>query len=312
MKIQFAALVLLAVSSYGAPVTGNEGGAYVETIIEDTTTCPSDAQETVAEVHVASSCKLRTQSGTISLMESLGQGIGGQVFRAERLEEIAFKVFKVTEAEQKDEDKLSSKLMSIQKEAKIAFKAGLALVPTVEKYGEVYGLPMKLVPGKNAEAEILEMGPSVASKIEIYNSIKIAIKELHALGIIHGDAKPGNFIFKNGKSIAVDFGRSTLIGEPTFMITEQVTVGEYPLFGQEFLDQTALIGGLLLAIANLGPEREDYLAKYYEFAAMIVDDFKTHFAHEEDVSGLNNFGDCLYAMLGSKYLEAWRSRAEEP
>jgi hypothetical protein len=207
------------------------------------------APDDVATVGVAASCTApgfsehkpvpQTIAGRYRLIERLGAGGGGEVYRAHDGElgrEVALKILS-TKAGEKS-------LTRFRREVGVAQQLnhpGLVQVYDIGHDNDLYYLSMQLVHGKSLSVRVHEEGPlSVPEARKLFVEIADAVRYLHSVGLVHRDIKPANVLLdaKTGRALLGDFGlaRSALdsesenteiAGTPGYMAPE-IMLGEAP------------------------------------------------------------------------------------
>ena len=141
------------------------------------------------------------------LVEKIGQGGMGEVFRAEDTKlgrEVAIKV--LPEMMAADADRLAR----FEREARSLAALNhpnIAAIYGLEEADDTRFLVLELVPGETL-AEHIERGPiPVEQALQIARQIAEGMAEAHAAGILHRDLKPANVkVTPDGKVKVLDFG----------------------------------------------------------------------------------------------------------
>ena len=174
-----------------------------------------------------------SQVGKFKIVDKLGQGAMGEVFRA--LDpvlgrEVAIKV--VTGKLSADE----GARLRFQREAQSAAQLNHPNIITVYDFGEEQGMAfmaMELLEGSDLR-ELLAQGKveSLEDKLAIMEQILDGLAFAHAKGVVHRDLKPGNVhVLPNGQIKIMDFGLArraqdgaatgVIMGTPYYMAPEQ-------------------------------------------------------------------------------------------
>jgi hypothetical protein len=146
------------------------------------------------------------------LLDRIGEGGFGAVWRAKRLSDGALVAIKLIRPEIVDERSLSR----FQREAELSRSIHHANVVEVLDHGTHEGRPylvMELLEGESLEARLEKLPPpTVAELAQWMRGALAGLSAVHARGIVHRDLKPGNlFLTKTGDAITVkvlDFGLS--------------------------------------------------------------------------------------------------------
>jgi serine/threonine protein kinase len=156
-----------------------------------------------------------TKLGAYEIVESIGAGGMGQVYRARdsRLgRDVAIKV---------SVQKFSE---HFEREARVVASLNHPNVCTLHDVGPNY-LVMELVEGATL-AERIKQGPvPLDEALRIAKQIADALDAAHERGIVHRDLKPGNVMIKPDGSVKVlDFGLAKMGGTPTVMTEDSPTI----------------------------------------------------------------------------------------
>ena len=165
-----------------------------------------------ADRNISQSDKPSTQSAIAGykIIETLGEGGYGTVYRAEQVQlhrEVALKVLKKDSDAQDHDERIASFL----REARLA--AGLRDPRLVQIYdvGESEGqhfLSMELIEGGSLTRKIRRDGPMPwQAVIRMIRDVALALKVAHAAKLVHRDVKPGNILMTdNGQAKLTDLG----------------------------------------------------------------------------------------------------------
>jgi serine/threonine protein kinase len=151
--------------------------------------------------------------GKFSVLEALGTGGFGTVYRARQLQfdrEVAIKVLDVPEFDE-------SLLKRFEREAKILQQFQTKYIPTIYGYGLWDGRPymaMELVDGPTLQNVLQAEHSLPLERLQsIIADVATALEYAHQRGIVHRDLSPANIILvqNNGKEEAriIDFGLAT-------------------------------------------------------------------------------------------------------
>jgi serine/threonine protein kinase/class 3 adenylate cyclase len=135
------------------------------------------------------------QLGRFRLLETLGQGGLGQVFRAEDLADGAIVAIKVLHT---DVAGRPAALRRFRKEARLLADARSPYVANLIEMNEdggVHYLAQEFVPGPNLGRLIAERGPlPEALALAVISDVAHALADAHRKGIVHRDVKPENIL----------------------------------------------------------------------------------------------------------------------
>jgi predicted ATPase/serine/threonine protein kinase len=173
-----------------------------------------------------------TRFGSYEILERLGAGGMGEVYRAKdtRLErEVAIKTLSLEQCSQPEA------LSRFEQEARSACALNHPNIVTIYELGHVNGtryISMELVIGETVR-ELLASGPIPFRKaVAIAAQIADALAKVHAIGIVHRDLKPQNLMVSGDATAKIlDFGVAKLLGvnptpdsDASTTLTEQGTV----------------------------------------------------------------------------------------
>jgi serine/threonine-protein kinase len=153
--------------------------------------------------------------GPLRLLERLGQGAFGDVYRAwDQLldREVALKLLPPDPAG-------SESAASFVREGRLLARVRHPSVVTVfgaEQIGDTAGLWMEFVHGRTLEELLDSRGPfSAAEATEICLDLCGALSAVHAAGLLHGDIKTHNVMRSDdGRTVLMDFGSGCEVGDP--------------------------------------------------------------------------------------------------
>jgi serine/threonine protein kinase len=144
------------------------------------------------------------------LVDLLGQGSMGRVFRAEDVTLRRYVALKVLPTKNK-EGQRDQKIEQFIREARSAASVEHPNAVTVYEIGETSGvhyIAMELVEGGNLERLVRASGPmEIDRACQIIAEAAEALSAAHLQGIIHRDVKPSNLLLsRNGRCKLADFG----------------------------------------------------------------------------------------------------------
>ena len=162
----------------------------------------------------------RVVAGRYELLESVGHGAMGTVWRARDLRldrEVAAKEVRLP-GPMTSHDRSVLRERSLR-EARVAARLTHPGVVTVHDVIEAEGSPwiiMELVPSRSLSQVLAEDGPlSPARAAAMGVTMLEALGSAHAAGVVHRDVKPGNILITpDGRAVLTDFGIATLHGDP--------------------------------------------------------------------------------------------------
>jgi hypothetical protein len=202
------------------------------------TNAAAAAQDETGQTHSSSqweSMKLPTKVGDYELIEELGRGGMGVVFRARQISlnrEVAVKM--ILRGRLASESDLQRFLAEASATARLEHPN---IVPVYE-VGDVDGRPffsMQLVEGETLSQRVADSPLPQRQSAEIVATIARAIDFAHQRGVLHRDVKPSNILISpDGTPMITDFGLAKrvdveadltrsgmLVGTPAYMSPEQ-------------------------------------------------------------------------------------------
>jgi serine/threonine protein kinase/predicted transcriptional regulator YheO len=177
-----------------------------------------------------------TFAGRYEIIEELGKGGMGRVFRAEDTklkQQIALKLIKTEIAADK---KIIERFRNELKTARMIAHPNVCRMFDLGEEKGTHFITMEYVPGEDLKTMIRMSGKlGVGTAVNIARQVCAGLAEAHKLNIIHRDLKPNNIMIdKDGHAHIMDFGiarslevkgttgAGVMIGTPEYMSPEQV------------------------------------------------------------------------------------------
>ena len=176
-----------------------------------------------------------TDFGKYRILEKLGEGGMGAVYRAEDTRLGRHVAIKVLTGLQRTDDEARARFLS---EARAASSLEHPNIATLYDFDEVDGQPfiaMQLVEGGTLKDEVARGPLSDARTHEVISAVANALSAAHAKGIVHRDVKCENVLVgSDGAVVLTDFGvarlahgdtltaTDALVGTPAYMAPEQL------------------------------------------------------------------------------------------
>jgi serine/threonine-protein kinase len=211
---------------------------------EDFRVCPFDSAVLTEASAFSDPMIGRTLDGRFRIIEIIGQGGMGAVYKAVHTQMDRICAIKLLAPVSTDRE---SAIARFRREAKLTSRIDSPNAVTIYDFGEaepgLLYLAMEYVEGESlADLLARERFLAVDRAVSITNQIARALTAAHSLGIVHRDLKPANIMLtrKNGESEVVkvlDFGIAKsviddhadnltqtgfILGTPTYMSPEQV------------------------------------------------------------------------------------------
>ncbi|HYN07003.1 MAG TPA: FHA domain-containing serine/threonine-protein kinase [Vicinamibacterales bacterium] len=234
--------------------------------------------------------------GSLRLIDRLGQGAFGDVYRAwdQNLDRVvALKLMPATNA-------AVEPAASFVREGRLLARVRHPNVVTIfgaEHLGDMAGLWMEFVHGRTLGELLDSRGTfSAAEATEICLDLCGALSAVHSAGLLHGDVKPHNVMrSEDGRMVLMDFGSGCELGDPSarsgtplYLAPEifreepatiradiyslgvllfHLVTGEYPVTGESLSElRRAHQTGSRRAVTSLRPDLHPTLARVIERA----------------------------------------------
>lgn len=165
------------------------------------------------------------------LLRRVGRGTHGSVYHAIQAQtgrQVALKVFEPVE---EPDATLPAQVEHERAASAVLRHRNLARIHAMGEYGPRQWLASEYLPGGSL-AECIGKGLSPARALRVFDDLLRGLGHAHARGIVHGDVKPANVLFRepacSGDAVLVDFGSARGLhpgaqgGTPGYMSPEQV------------------------------------------------------------------------------------------
>ena len=177
-----------------------------------------------------------TPFGRYRLVEMLGQGGMGEVWRAYDTETKRIVAIKVLPAFLADDNEY---VQRFRREAEAAAQLNSPHVIPIHHYGEIDGrlyVDMRLIEGSDLQT-VLSQGPlAPARAVRIIEGVALALHAAHQVGLLHRDVKPSNILLdRDDFAYLIDFGIARKADE-TRLTKSGNTIGTFAYIAPERLD----------------------------------------------------------------------------
>ena len=181
----------------------------------------------------------RTQVGKYELLERIGTGGFGSVWRAR---DPTFDRLVAIKSCTHEDPRLRERFL---REAKIAAALQHPHLTTVLDFGEHEGVPylvQELLPGEDLAHQMLRRVPTtLVERVRILLQVASGLAHAHRQGVLHRDVKPGNVrILPDGTAKLMDFGVAKRVDDDSRLTSEGVAVGTLGYMAPEQLESKPL------------------------------------------------------------------------
>jgi serine/threonine protein kinase len=181
--------------------------------------------------------------GRYRLIELLGRGGMGEVWRAHDTDTDRIVAIKVLPAHFSDNEEFQKRF---RREAHAAAGLNSPHVVPIHNYGEIDGrlyVDMRLIEGRDLQAVLTEGPLEPKRAVRIIEGVALALHAAHQIGLVHRDVKPSNILLdSNDFAYLIDFGIARAIDE-TRMTQTGNTIGTFQYIAPERLGTGAVEDG---------------------------------------------------------------------
>jgi serine/threonine protein kinase len=196
-----------------------------------------------------------TPFGRYRLMELLGRGGMGEVWRAHDTETDRVVAIKVLPAHLSDDEEFQRRF---RREAHTAARLNSPNVIPIHNYGEIDGrlyVDMRLIEGHDLESVLAEGPLDPTRAVNIVGQVAKALHAAHKVVLLHRDIKPSNILLDDDDfAYLIDFGIARVLNE-TRMTKTGYAVGTFQYIAPE----------------RLGTGDEDARADIYSLACVLYE-----------------------------------------
>jgi serine/threonine protein kinase len=177
-----------------------------------------------------------TPFGRYRLIELLGRGGMGEVWRAYDTETKRIVAIKVLPAHLVDDNEFVHRF---RREAEAAAQLNSPHVVPIHNYGEIDGrlyVDMRLIEGRDLQTVLADGPLEPAKAVRVIEGVAMALHAAHQVGLMHRDVKPSNILLDaNDFAYLIDFGIARAMND-TRMTKTGSTIGTFAYIAPERLD----------------------------------------------------------------------------
>ncbi|MEV2276266.1 protein kinase [Nocardiopsis sp. NPDC049922] len=179
--------------------------------------------------------ELPERIGHYVIRRRIGQGGMGVVYQAEDPRTEQFVAVKVLKPEVAGDHIARARLAREVETMRRVQSPNVAEVIDADTQAELPWVVTEYIPGPTLDATVTDHGPLRGRALTRFVAgLARAIKDIHAVDVIHRDLKPGNVIISNGEPIVIDFGiahavdgakltqTGTFVGTPSYLSPEVI------------------------------------------------------------------------------------------
>ncbi|WP_040699076.1 serine/threonine protein kinase [Nocardiopsis kunsanensis] len=179
--------------------------------------------------------ELPERIGHYTIRRRIGQGGMGVVYQAEDPRTNQFVAVKVLKPEVAGDEIARARLAREVETMRRVQSPNVAEVIEADTQAELPWVITEYIPGPTLDSTVTDHGPLRGRALTRFvTGMARAIKDIHAVDVIHRDLKPGNVIISNGEPIVIDFGiahavdgakltqTGTFVGTPSYLSPEVI------------------------------------------------------------------------------------------
>jgi serine/threonine protein kinase len=155
-----------------------------------------------------------TFAGRYQIIEELGKGGMGRIYRALDKEVNATVALKLIKPEIASDQKAIERFRNELKVTRDIAHKNVCRMYDLGREGKSYFITMEYVSGEDLKSLIRRAGIiSIGKAISIINQVCEGLSEAHKLGVVHRDLKPHNIMIdREGNAKVMDFGIASILG----------------------------------------------------------------------------------------------------
>ncbi|MGQ9505931.1 MAG: serine/threonine-protein kinase [Thermogutta sp.] len=206
-------------------ITGGESSAFAPTTLER----PAESNPRLAPGNTI---------GPYELLELIGGGGMGRVFRAYDVRLSRIVALKVLTSEQASDPQILARFQNEARSAARLSHPGIVQVFSAGEQDGIYYIAFEFVEGMNLRALVEQQGPlSVGESLHYTLQVAESLEHASARGIIHRDIKPSNIIVtREGRTKLIDLGLARMLqqnGRSSDLTTSGMTLGTFDYIAPE-------------------------------------------------------------------------------
>jgi serine/threonine-protein kinase len=176
--------------------------------------------------------------GPYELLELIGGGGMGRVFRAYDVRLSRVVALKVLTPEQASDPQILARFQNEARSAARLSHPGIVQVFSAGEHNGIYYIAFEFVEGINLRTHVEQDGPlSVAEALHYVLQVAESLEHANARGVIHRDIKPSNIIVTpNGRTKLIDLGLARMLhqnGRSLDLTTSGMTLGTFDYIAPE-------------------------------------------------------------------------------
>ena len=197
------------------------------------------------------------------ILEQLGQGGMGVVYKAQDIRLLRYVALKILTAELVGDEKRRSRFIREAQSASALNHPNICIIHDIDQADDVHFIVMELIEGETLRERLNRRGPLPETEvIDLALKVCDALAAVHEKGIFHRDIKPDNImISRQGVVKVMDFGLATLAAEAAEAVAELELAQDFPTEAQirekTYVENVVLtnLSGLLGTVHYMSPEQ---------------------------------------------------------
>jgi predicted Ser/Thr protein kinase len=181
--------------------------------------------------------ELRRRIGAYEIVERIGGGGMGEVFRAVNVHDGSIAALKLLPPGTRSNESRRRLEREGAIVSALAHPNVVRMLARGEHDGQMY-IAMELIEGETLASRMLRDGWTARDAIDVALQISAALAALHAAGVVHRDLKPSNIMLTPaGRAVLLDFGLARDVASQTITGSSQI-MGSLPYMSPEQLEGT--------------------------------------------------------------------------